>query len=213
MAEKQFPGNMYAMQFPQNCAASTEGPICENTNEKTFPWMNYNSTVATHMSGIGKPPQFPITSKNIPNSHEPNMINKRSHHQTPHLPQPSLPPIAPNEASMDKPFQCDLCPRQFARRETLISHRRTHTGEKPFVCDVCSKQFARRDTLQSHYRTHSGDKPFRCDLCGEQFARRDTLQSHRRIHTGEKPFQCDVCQRQFAQRDALQCHKDRKSVV
>lgn len=107
----------------------------------------------------------------------------------------------------DRPFPCDTCPLRFARRDTLQCHRRTHTGERRFACDICLQRFARRDTLRCHKRTHSGDKPFACDVCIQRFARRDTLQCHRRTHSGEKPFGCQYCTKRFARTDKLQRHR------
>lgn len=107
----------------------------------------------------------------------------------------------------ERPYPCDTCPLRFARRDTLQCHRRTHTGERRFACDICLQRFARRDTLRCHRRTHSGDKPFACDLCIQRFARRDTLQCHRRTHSGEKPFVCQYCNKRFARTDKLQRHR------
>lgn len=135
----------------------------------------------------------------------------------------------------EKPFTCEICQKAFARRDTLICHRRTHDGTKPFRCKICDKGFSRRDKLQCHSRVHSGEKPYSClvcnrafaqsdklkchmrthtgerphpcDLCDKRFARRDTLHCHRRTHTGEKPFPCNICGKRFARRDKLTCHK------
>ena len=106
-----------------------------------------------------------------------------------------------------KPFLCKVCDKGFSRRDKLHCHNRTHSGEKPFVCLVCSRAFAQSDKLKCHMRTHTGERPHPCDLCDKRFARRDTLHCHRRTHTGEKPFPCSICGKRFARRDKLTCHK------
>ncbi|KAF9248092.1 transcriptional regulator family: Fungal Specific TF and C2H2 zinc finger [Penicillium roqueforti] len=57
-----------------------------------------------------------------------------------------------------KPYQCQRCPRAFARLEHLQRHDRSHTKEKPFVCVQCPKAFTRKDLLARHERlSHNPD--------------------------------------------------------
>lgn len=111
-----------------------------------------------------------------------------------------------NQLLVNKPYQCTSCPKQFARRDTLQIHTRTHTGIRPYACEFCSKTFTQRDKLQIHRRTHTNERPYPCTLCPKRFSRGDKLKLHLRTHSGEKPFACDLCPKKFAQRDKLKIH-------
>ena len=96
-------------------------------------------------------------------------------------------------------FQCDQCPKQYARRGSLKVHIRNHTGERPrlFKCDHCPKQYARREMLKVHIRNHTGEKPFKCDHCPKHYACKYVLKIHIRQHTGERPYACEICKATF----------------
>ena len=54
----------------------------------------------------------------------------------------------------DKPYKCEVCPKQFNHKTDLRRHMCLHTGEKPFSCDVCGKGFIREDRMIKHSDTH-----------------------------------------------------------
>ena len=48
-------------------------------------------------------------------------------------------------------FQCDLCPRTFIHKNSLVYHRRGHTGDRPHVCSICKKAFFAASALKVRY--------------------------------------------------------------
>ena len=34
-------------------------------------------------------------------------------------------------------FECEICFKNFTRRENLVGHIRRHSGEKPYICNIC----------------------------------------------------------------------------
>ena len=60
-----------------------------------------------------------------------------------------------------------------------------HTGERPHRCDVCHKQFARRNHLNYHVLTHTDERPHKCEVCQKRFSQPDNLKRHMFQHTGD----------------------------
>ena len=52
--------------------------------------------------------------------------------------------------------------------------------EKPFQCCMCHKRFARRDYLKKHLRVHTGERPYRCSICLKSFKQKSGLNTHRK---------------------------------
>ena len=61
--------------------------------------------------------------------------------------------------SGDKPYKCEVCPKQFNHKTDLRRHMCLHTGEKPFACEVCGKGFIREDRMVKHADTHKKKQP------------------------------------------------------
>ena len=59
----------------------------------------------------------------------------------------------------DKPYKCEVCPKQFNHKTDLRRHMCLHTGEKPFACEVCGKGFIREDRMVKHSDTHKKKQP------------------------------------------------------
>ncbi|KAL2832251.1 hypothetical protein BJY01DRAFT_226130 [Aspergillus pseudoustus] len=71
-------------------------------------------------------------------------------------PTPSPDPSAPRR----RKFRCNVCQRNFNRREHMQRHMAIHYGQKPFNCPNCDYACRRRDLLNRHIRL-SHDKQTR----------------------------------------------------
>ena len=106
---------------------------------------------------------------------------------------------------------------RYCDEKTLTRHiYKKHVMERPYECDICSKRFARSDILFTHRKNvhsvkdeqnqpqnsdstdkwimYSGDKtrPFQCGYqdCGKTYTTKQALQRHFPAHTGDSQFRC-----------------------
>ncbi|XP_062545874.1 uncharacterized protein LOC134212229 [Armigeres subalbatus] len=100
--------------------------------------------------------------------------------------------------SGEKPYKCDECGRAFRQWGDMKYHQSSiHSNEKTHQCEFCGKKFARRYSLVLHRKIHLNEKNHVCDICNKAFRASSYLQSHRMIHTGEKPYSCTFCVKKF----------------
>ncbi len=101
-------------------------------------------------------------------------------------------------------FRCDMCGKQFEKRQELHYHKTTAHAEKyPYRCDVCRRGFPKIHTLQLHLRIHTTEKPYKCTFCDKRFRQKGNCNSHRQSHRKEKPYKCDLCGKCFARKGYL----------
>ncbi|XP_059475296.1 GDNF-inducible zinc finger protein 1-like isoform X1 [Neocloeon triangulifer] len=109
-----------------------------------------------------------------------------------------------------KNYLCQVCGEGLSNPQSLKIHVARHVNkEKKFCCEHCDARFTRKDKLVFHTRTHTGEKPFECQVCSKKFIRKTKLDDHLRRHKGEKNHECDVCLKKFFGSQDLRAHQRR----
>lgn len=110
----------------------------------------------------------------------------------------------------EKPHKCSLCDHATTTSQALLVHiRHIHTGEKPYNCDLCDYSAATSGSIDVHKRTHATERPYTCDVCNHSSTQNSALKRHMRIHTGERPYRCAECDYTSADAGHLIIHKRR----
>ena len=108
-------------------------------------------------------------------------------------------------------YQCELCPKSFERRESLMRHTKyVHTKgvKSSVVCDLCGKTFTTSTTLRKHHQAvHLQIKDYICEICNKAFGESKDVKIHiKMVHEKIKDDICDLCGQSFVNRFALRNH-------
>lgn len=129
-------------------------------------------------------------------------------------------------------FQCELCTRQFRRKNTLAEHmldvhiqRKCKYCESSFVrkkylfhlnenhgvpmptCGVCGLRTLLQSSLIRHQRNvHMKERTKVCTICSKTFHTESNLKDHMITHFQERVFKCGVCGKSFARKECYRTH-------
>nr|XP_018912773.1 PREDICTED: zinc finger protein 260-like [Bemisia tabaci] len=91
---------------------------------------------------------------------------------------------------------CKICSKTYADSKCLKKHiQAVHRKMKPYVCNICGHQSAKKAMMQIHIRSHTGEKPYACTVegCSYRTGDHNSLRRHLMGHTGNKPYRCLYC--------------------
>lgn len=81
-----------------------------------------------------------------------------------------------------KEYFCEVCPKVFSTRESLVRHNKIH-GSKKYKCPRCPKVFNSEMNVRQHLRGIHYPPAFECKLCGRMFHHHHIIKPHlRQIH-------------------------------
>lgn len=62
-----------------------------------------------------------------------------------------------------------------------------HTGAKPYNCQLCEKNFNQSSGLRAHIKSHTGERNYMCVLCDRGFTQSSSLVRHMKLHKNYVP--------------------------
>ena len=107
-----------------------------------------------------------------------------------------------------KKYDCDICGKEYPRKEHVEGHKnRDHFGIK-FPCPKCDYKATVMASLKTHIKSkHEGKRSSQCDY--NAFDKQTLLRHVNVIHLNIKLFQCDSCDFKASQRGTVNSHVKR----
>ncbi|GLH13505.1 Krueppel homolog 1 [Gryllus bimaculatus] len=114
--------------------------------------------------------------------------------------------ILPTKNNMDDvlSFECNMCPKKYPRKISLIAHMRHHTKNNPYKCTICLEDFTCRVSLVRHMQIHTREGPHECIKCKRHFSLKSNVVQHMKTCPGL--HYCPVCKKKFTKRAEVVRH-------
>lgn len=105
-----------------------------------------------------------------------------------------------------KSHPCPDCGKVFSRSDHMRRHQRSiHMAYSPFQCDLCPRSYARADKLKMHRKMHDVGPAnlfnYSCHMCSRWFASENDLMIHMKSHQSlalsENPLQMEFIKGEF----------------
>lgn len=121
---------------------------------------------------------------------------------------PNVTEIMSTDQRSDSRFQCDICEKQFARKQAVIEHiskkhdERNNVAKELHQCDICKQTLASKMNVIRHMANFHGINPIKkshfCDICGNGYVSQESLNQHKYRHKNSEPkCICTVCGKAF----------------
>ncbi|GMT13151.1 hypothetical protein PFISCL1PPCAC_4447, partial [Pristionchus fissidentatus] len=82
------------------------------------------------------------------------------------------------EVEVKQELNCEERGEAHPTNDTISKER--NRKNRPFECEICHKTFAKEHTFKKHVNFHKGIRPFGCSVCGKRYLRRHYLTKHKR---------------------------------
>ena len=111
-------------------------------------------------------------------------------------------------------FQCEFCDKQFAREDTLLKHKVTHTTVEKIECENCGRKFTLRQNYVRHKKEalgEDGSPQHVCPICKKDFCTWKSMSGH--MNACHNNYSCPLCNQTFTLKKNLERHVGKRMAV
>nr|CAI5857397.1 unnamed protein product [Callosobruchus analis] len=98
------------------------------------------------------------------------------------------------KTSNEDDLKCPLCPKIFASKQQMKSHKRRAHRDFVHPCDVCGRKFRIPSHVEVHKRTVHVERNYKCDICQSAFKTKLRVETHiKQVHQRTFDLSCGQC--------------------